>query len=70
MDAVSIFDHIIVSIRDGRLTKDEVSEILRELWAAYPEAFEQAGLEGTFEPDWKDYDETLPDRDTTGQRPY
>ena len=70
MDAVSIFDHIIVAIREGRFSKEEVVEILRELNSAYPEAFEQAGLEGTFEPDWKDYDETLPDRDATGQRPY
>ena len=37
MDAVSIFDHIIVAIRDGRFSKREVEEIIRELWAAYPE---------------------------------
>jgi hypothetical protein len=70
MDAVSIYDHVIVAIREGRFSKGEVSEILQELNAAYPEVFEQVGLEGTFEPDWKDYDETLPDRDATGQRPY
>jgi hypothetical protein len=70
MDAVSIFDHTIVAIREGRLNKEEVSEILRELWAAYPEVFEQIGLDGTLQPDWKDYDETFPDRGTTGQRPY
>lgn len=70
MDAVSIFDHVLVAIREGRFNREEVIEILRELWQTYPEAFEQAGIEGAFEPDWKDYDETLPDRDTTGQRPY
>ena len=70
MDAVSIFDHIIVAIREGRLNKEEVAEILRELNAAYPEVFQQTGLSGSFSPDWQDYDETLPDRDTTGQRPY
>ena len=70
MDAVSIFDHIIVAIREGRLNQDEVAEILREIWAASTEVFEQAGLSGNVEPDWKDYDETLPDHDTTGQRPY
>jgi hypothetical protein len=70
MDAVSIFDHTIVAIREGRLSKNEVREILRELWQVYPEVFEQVGLEGTFEQDWKDYDETLPDRDATGQRRY
>ena len=70
MDAVSVFDHIIVAIRDGRFSKKEVEEILRELWAAYPEVFEHVGLDGLFSPDWQDYDETLPDRDTTGQRPY
>jgi len=70
MDAVSIYDHAIQSIREGRFSRQEVAEILGELWTAYPEVFEQVGLEGGFQPDWKDYDETLPDRDTTGQRPY
>lgn len=70
MDAVSIFDHVITSIREGRLSKEEVADILRELWSAYPEVFEHVGVEGAFQPDWKDYDETLPDRDATGQRPY
>jgi hypothetical protein len=70
MDAVSIFDHVIVSIREGRFSRPEVSEILQEFWQAYPEVFETMGLDGTLQPDYKDYDENLPDRDTTGQRPY
>jgi len=70
MDAVSIFDHVVAAIREGRLSKQEVGEILGELWQAYPEVFEQVGLEGSFQPDWQDYDETLPDRGASGQRPY
>ena len=70
MDAVSIYDHVITSIREGRLSREEVSEILQELWQAYPEAFERLGMDGNLQPDYTDYDETLPDRDTTGQRPY
>ena len=70
MDAVSIFDHMITSIREGRLSREEVVDVLRELWQAYPEVFEQIGLDGTLQPDCKDYDENLSDRDATGQRPY
>ena len=70
MDAVSIYDHMISAIREGRLSREEVTDILRELWQAYPEVFEQIGLDGTLQPDYKDYDENLPDRDATGQRPY
>jgi mRNA-degrading endonuclease YafQ of YafQ-DinJ toxin-antitoxin module len=70
MKEVSLFDHLIVAIREGRFDKSEVSEVIRELYAAYPEVFEQVGLDGAMQADWKDYDETLPDRDVTGQRPY
>jgi hypothetical protein len=71
MDAVSIYDHIIVAIREGRLNKEEVKDIIQELYAGYPEMFEEANLEGLVNPpDAKDYDERLPDRDMTNQRPY
>ena len=63
MDAVSIFDHTIVAIREGRLNRDEVAEILRELWAAYPEEFEHVGLDGTLTPDWMDIDESRLERE-------
>jgi hypothetical protein len=69
MDAVSIFDHVIASIREGRFSKQEVAEILQELWQAYPEVFETTGLEGNFQPDYLGYDERRPDEDATGQRP-
>lgn len=70
MKEVSIFDHTITAIREGRMSKEEVAEILQELWAVYPELFEQLGMDGNMEQEGRPYDETLLDRDSTGQRPY
>jgi hypothetical protein len=71
MDAVSIYDHIIVAIRERRFSKSEMEDVIQEIRVAYPELIEQIGINGEVASvDSKDYDEWLPDQEATGQRPY
>lgn len=45
MRAVSLFDSIVTSIREARLTRSEALEVVQELKTAYPDVFEQAGID-------------------------
>ena len=54
MRAVSVFDTIVTTIREARLTRNEALEVIQELKAAYPDVFEQAGIDTEFPSDFRE----------------
>jgi hypothetical protein len=65
MKAVGVFDLTITALREHRFSKDEATQLIDEFRLAYPDVFEQVGLEGNFP---SDFAERLPDTENFDDR--